>query len=322
MAEMSPVSTQDLAEAVSREYGYDAATVAGTYLQAFAKYHHQGVYSVNQKTMSSEHQEKLEKILTEDFYYFDEIRQIYQQVAPDADVEEINPYNLKNMGFVVLSRYAVQNYSSLESYYEHLLTCEDIINVRPYRERFASVVMFSQKLMELKRSLTVIEYAPNQLIHIRKLEQSGITREMIHVFCDQVYNKIEDNTYFSAHSLKLSGFQSELYELGFDDWFYSNLLIADDRFSFTRAFGTIIMYKGKKDITIKSFLNALIQKYGSVDVLDLLNELENVYGCNRMEKIDVVYKIRGTEIYYDDYLERFYARKDLYYRELEEAEEA
>ena len=322
LEEMSPVSALDLATEISREYGYDIATVEYTYLQSFAKYHHQGVYSVNQKTMSSEHQEKLKKMLTEDFYYFDEIRTIYQNLFPDADPEEINSMNLKKMGFIVLSRYAVQHYSSLEDYYENLLTCEDITDIRAYKKRFASVVMFAQKLMSLKRSLTVIEYAPDQLIHIRKLEQSGITREMIHVFCDQVYNEIEDNTYFSAHSLKLSGFQSELYELGFDDWFYSNLLIADDRFSFTRAFGTIMMYKGKEDITIKSFLNALIQKYGSVDILDLLNELENVYGCNRMEKIDVVYKIRGTEIYYDDYLERFYARKDLYYRELEEAEEA
>ena len=176
--------------------------------------------------------------------------------------------------------------------------------------------------MALKRSLTVIEYAPDQLINIRKLERSGITREMIHVFCDQVYSEMKDSTYFSAHSLRISSMQSPLYDLGFDDWFYANLLIADDRFSFARVFGTIILYKGKKDITIKSFLNALIRKHRSIDILDLLDELEKIYGCNSVDKTDVIYKLHGTEVYYDGYLERLYANKDLYYRELDEAEEA
>lgn len=321
MVEMSPVSLQDLAAEVSRVYGYDIATVEGTYLQPLSLYYHQGIYSINQKPMSLEHREQLKQMLKEDFYYLDEIRIIYQNLIPDADLEEINPMNLKAMGFIVLSRYAVQHYPSLEDYCEHLLTCEDITDIRSYKKKFASVTMFSQKLMELKRSLTVIEYAPDHLIHIRKLKQSGITREMIHAFCDQVCNKIEDNTYFSARSLRLSSFQSPLYDLGFDDWFYANLLIADERFSFSRMFGTIILYKGKKDVTIKSCLNALIQKHRSVDILDLMDELENAYGCNPMDKTDLIYKTQGTEVYYDRYLERFYANQDLYYRELDEAEE-
>lgn len=321
MAEMSPVSTQDLAEAVSREYGYDAATVAGTYLQAFAIYNHHNVYSIKQNVMCPENQKKLKNALQGDFYYFDEIRKIYQQVVPDADVEEINPYNLKNMGFIVLSRYAVQNYSSLESYYEHLLTCEDIINVRPYRERFASVVMFSQKLMELKRSLTIIEYAPDQIINMRRLEQAGVTKQMIFEFCDDVYDAIEDYTYFSAQSLHLSGFQSKLYDLGFEDWFYANLLIADNRFSFSSMFGTIILYKGERNITIASLAYTLIQKHESVDVIDLITELTEKYGCNQVDKSDLIYKAQSTGVYYDKYLERFYANKNLYYRELEDVEE-
>ena len=321
MMEMSPVSLQDLAAEVSRVYGYDIATVECTYLQPLSLYYHQGIYSINQKTMSLEHQEQLKQILKEDFYYLDEIRIIYQNLTPDANPEEINPMNLKKMGFMVLSHYALQNYASLEEYCEHLLTCEDTIDIRPYKKRFASVGMFSQKLLELKRSLTVIEYAPDQLIHIRKLEQSGITRETIHVFCNQVYNEIEDNTYFSAHSLRISCFQSPLYDLGFDDWFYANLLIADGRFSFSRMFGTIILYKGKENITIQSFLSALIRRHESIDVFDLMDELEKIYGCNRMDKKHIVYKPQRTGIYYDGYLERFYANQDLYYRELDEAEE-
>lgn len=321
MVEMSPVPAQDLAEAISHEYGYDTVTVASTYLQALAIYNHHNVYSIKQKVMSPENQKKLKNALQEDFYYFDEIRKIYQQVVPGADVEEINPYNLKNMGFIVLSRYVVQNYSSLESYCEHLLTSDDMVDIRPYRERFASVVMFSQKLMELKRSLTVIEYAPDHIVNIRKLEQAGITKQMIYEYCDDVYDAVEDNTYFSAQSLRLSGFQSKLYDLGFEDWFYANLLIADNRFSFSNMFGAIILYKGTSNITIGSFTNALIRKCGSIDIIDLMAELTEKYGCGQIDKWDLIYKAQGAGAYYDSYLERFYANANLYYRELESVEE-
>ena len=321
MSEMAPVSAQDLSEAISREYGYDASTVIGTYLQPFAAYCHQGIYTVEQKAMSLENQSKLKSALTEDFYYFEEIRAIYQEVVPGANAEEINPFNLKSMGFMVLSRYVVQNYPSLESYCMHLLTCEDMIDLRPYKKRLASVVMFWQKMMALKRSLTIIEYAPDSIISMRKLEQFGITKGMIRAYCDEVYSTVEDNTYFSAQSLRLSGFQSDLYELGFDDWFYANLLISDGRFSFNSMFGTIILYKGETNISISSFVNTLIQQHDSMDAIDLIAELEKTYGGKSVEKSHIINKIQGTEIYYDHYLERFYANENMYYRELEEAAE-
>lgn len=322
LKETAPVTMPELAEAVSNEYGYDPATVAGTYLQALNVYYHQGLYTVDQKVMSEDNQERLKQVLTEDFYFFNEIVALYKKNIPDADVEDINPFNLKKMGFVVLSRYAVQHYSSLESYCEHLLTCEDMVDISVHRKKFACVVMFSQKLMELKRNLAVIEYEPNKLINMRKLERLGVTKEAIQDFCDQVYDEVADESYFSAASLRQGGFQSELYDLGFGDWFYANLLISDERFSFGNMYGTIILYKGKKDITIKSFECALVQKHGVVDVLDIKDELESVYGCKSVDKSDIVYKINGTEVYYDKYLERLYANENLYYNELEESEEA
>ena len=320
--EKSPISAQDLIESVSDEYGYKKETIMGSYLSPFKIYYHQGFYSVEQKEMSVEHQNQLKQVLTEDFYYFDELRKIYKTIIPAADIEEINPYNLKKLGFVVLSRYAVQHYPSLESYYENLLTSEEMIDIEPYRKKFAYVMMFSQKLGELKRNRTVIEYEPNKLINIRKLERLGVTKKAIQDFCNQVYDEVADESYFSAASLRQGGFQSELYDLGFGDWFYANLLISDERFSFGNMYGTIILYKGKKDITIKSFECALIQKHGVVDVLDLKDELESVYGCKTVDKFDIVYKINGTEVYYDKYLERLYANENLYYNELEESEEA
>ena len=109
-----------------------------------------------------------------------------------------------------------------------------------------------------------------------------------------------------------------MYDLGFSDWFYANLLVSDDRFSFGIFFGNLILYKGKCNVTIKSFETNLIRRHGCVDTYDLLSELVDEYGCKVTERNDVIYKVQDTEIYYDRILDRLYANKDLYYKELEE----
>lgn len=314
----APIGAVELCELISQEYGYDPGVILGTYLQPFAVYYHQGLYSVDQKVMPAENKRMLQAALTEDFYYIGEIRKTYAQLVPNADLEEVNPYNLKSMGFVVLSRYVVQHYPSLEAYFEDLLTRDDIVDLKPYRKRFAYVQMFSQKLMELKRNLDVIEFEPDRILNFRKLARAGITKEMIQDFCDAVYDAVQEGTYFSSRSLRQDGFVSELYDLGFSDWFYANLLISDSRFSFGNMFGSLILYKGRENITIQSFLLSRVQEHICVDVLDLMTELKERYGCEISEKSDITYRLKNTQVYYDKILDRLYVNEEAYYRDLDE----
>ena len=140
-------------------------------------------------------------------------------------------------------------------------------------------------------------------------------------FCEAVWAFAEDESYFSIQSLKQAGFDSPLFELGFSDWFYSNVLVADDRFSYSNAFGNMIFCKGDTDVTIRSFLVWLVRAEGSVDVFDLMTELTETYGCVVPEKWDIIYRFDNTDIYHDKYLDRLYANEELYYRELDETED-
>jgi hypothetical protein len=318
MIEMSPVSVQDLCQQIFEEYGYDPMVTWSNYLQPFVVYYHEGIYSVDQKAMRADRMAALHSMLPDDFYYMDEVRKIYAKLFPDADLEEINPYNLKSMGFIVLSRYVVQHYPSLEAYCEHLLTREDIVDLKPLRQRLTYVQMFSIKLMELKRNLDIIEFEPGQILNFRKLSRAGITKEDIRQFCDAVYEFIPEGRYFTAQSLKADGFESDLYDLGFSDWFYANLILADERFSYTNVFGNIVLYKGKLDITIQSFLIDRICDHGWIDTFDLMTELENRFGCVASDKSDITHRLKNTQIFRDQDLDRLYANVDLYYRDLDE----
>ena len=317
----APISMNDLADLIQEEYGYDKATVMATYLTPFKAYYHQGMYRVDQKVMPNQHMDVLKNILTDDFYFIEDIKRIYRNAIPDADLETINPYNLKNMGFNVLSRYVLQNYPSLDAYFNHILTEKELVDITEYRKKYCYIQMWSTKLMRLKNSYDIIEFEPNQIVQFRRLEKAGVTKQMLKEFCDEVYQYVQDGTYFSAKSLRLSGFESELYDLGFSDWFYASVLCADGRFSFNNMFKSLILYKGNMPISINSFVYDYVKRVGSIDTYELMDILENEYDCKLADRNKFMRGIYGINLYYDPILQRLYLNEELYYKELDNDQE-
>lgn len=317
----TPIEINAFADLVRQEFGYEQASfIASPEMNALKIYYHNGILNIEQKVMSLENQKRLRQALTEDFYFMDELKQIYAKAVTEADLDEINPYNLKVLGFIVLSRYAVRNHSSLDAYLRKLLLQNEITDLTVLRKRYGYVILFSQILMELKRSYEVIEFEPNQIVAFRRLAHMGVTKEMLRSFCDQAHNYFPPGQYFTAHYLKTQGFQSELYDLGFDDWFYAQVLASDSRFANTQAFGNIVLCSNTKQITIQSFLVSMIQEYGSVDVLDLISDMESDYGFSGLVPSDIVYRAKNAGIFYDDVLHQLYADKEQYYWELDNQE--
>lgn len=312
----APLTQEELLDLVRKEYGFESGAIIW---KNFSKYYYQGSYRVDYKVMSDDAKTLLSEKLTEDFYYIDEIKKIYKDLFPGADSSEINPFNLKNIGFSVLSKYAYQNHASLDAYFKNLLTKSDILDIKPLRKKFTYVQAFSGTLTHLKNNKIVFEFDPDHLINKRKLEAGGVTDELIENFCDSVFDFVEANTFFSIKTIKSAGFEHELFDLGFSDWFYANILAEDERYSSEQIFNNIVLYKGKTTVTIKAFEMWIIKTHGSIDTYDLMEEMIR-YGCKTNEKSDVTYRLHGTEIYYDNILDRFYSSAEAYYRELEETE--
>lgn len=320
LLEHSPISQVDLADLIRQEYGYDQQTVIGTYLTSFNKYYHDGIYEFEQKVMPADRMTNLKGQLTEDFYYTDEVRKIYLKLYPEADPEEINRYNLMEMGFSIYASYVIQNYPTADKYFESLFTSNEITDLTLLRKRHTYSQLFSQKFMELKRNLTIVEYEHNKIILFKKLEEFGVTKEKVADFCQLIYEIVPDESFFTIQSLQKDGFYSDLFDLGFPDMFCGSLLLSDNRFGSGYAFGNRFFYKGEKTVTFRMLMVSLVEENGSIDILDLIHLLEKQYGFNNVDKWDVIYKVQGSGVYYDSFLERLYASEDLYYQELEEYE--
>lgn len=161
-----------------------------------------------------------------------------------------------------------------------------------------------------QRQLVMVEFEPNKLIQFSKLEKAGVTQEKIREYCDNIYETVADGVYFSIQSLRQDGFEHELFELGFSDWFYASLLMSDNRFAVAQMYGVLVFCKNEPAITIQSFLVNRIREHRMIDVYDLLTELTERFGCNVEDKSRIPYRLDSTEVYHDNILDRYYANAD------------
>ncbi len=196
----APISMNDLSEIISWEYGYDIATIKGTYLDVLKDYSYMGVYRLEQKIMPEERMKEFMALLDQDFYYISELKQLYFDKIPFAHPDEINPFNLKKMNFTLSNNVALRNYPNLYEYFKKILTSSDIMNIKEIRHRYAQVQAFYTTLSDLKHRRDVVEFEPNRLITISRLEEAGITRDDLNCFCDAVYINSDIDNYFVFNS--------------------------------------------------------------------------------------------------------------------------
>lgn len=78
------------------------------------------------------------------------------------------------------------------------------------------------QLYKLKSEYEIIEFSPNKYIHFRRLNEFRVNN--VKDIAD-VIKFVGEGKYFTLVSLKNEGFSHELDELGFEDWFYTSLLV-------------------------------------------------------------------------------------------------
>lgn len=321
--ELAPISANGFAEVLSEEYGYSIETIRANWFSCISEYCHQGIFSIDYQAMPEDHMSLLKENLTDDFYFFHEIKKIYRMLIPNADISLIFPYNLKRMGFKVYGSYAVQSFDSAEAYFSHLFTCKEIVDASAFHDRLKNVKMYEQVWRSLKDDYTIIEFAPMQYIHIAKLQKMGITREDLHDFCDEVYAFAEPNSYFTMEYLRNHGFEAALDLLGFDTQFYVSVLCEDRRFTNWRFGRNTVFFVADENlsraenryISTKGFIANYLQKTGSVDIDELLTTLEDEFNL-KFERWKIIEECKNSDLYYDQIMEKLYVNYDAYFEEI------
>ena len=313
---LAPVTNVDFAREYEKEYGVSANTVLANYMTNFDLYFYNGLYKIDFPTLSNIIADKLKIKLKDDFYMLAEIRDIYEMEFPQSDKTLLNPFSLKSIGFKVYSSYVVTDkYNSATEYFNTLLTKEDVTNVENIPSKVKEIIAYNTQLYKLKSEYEIIEFSPNKYIHFRRLNEFGITKAMLKGYCEDVINFVGEGKYFTLVSLKNEGFSHELDELGFEDWFYTSLLVENKlNISYQRIGGNKVMICGNFDIRFEEFLESIVfrQESLSIEVNDIEDILKQQYNIN-INTWKLIQTVKDSSMYYDPISGKIFADYDTYY---------
>lgn len=313
----APISAYDLADRYEEEYGVKAPTAMANYFDQLDVYYHNGIFSIDFPALSTEQEQRMTEILTEDFYPIAHIVRCFRREFPDLPTNLINSYSLKTLGFLVYSGYVVRNtYSSAREYFIKLLTENDIVDLREFNPDLMYRSSFTVLMYNLRAEREIVEFAQKQYINIRRLRAAGCDIDQIDAFCDSVAKYTEQGDFFTVQSLRKKGFEHELFDLGFEDYFYSALLAEDKRNFACRNMGVAKLFlRGNGESTMEAFLRGLLEQRSSFEIHDLMEFLYDEYGI-KTDVTDLRINAQNAGLYYDSIMKTVYIDYDTYFEEI------
>ena len=318
LMQCAPITNVELAKKYEELYGVRWNT-ATNYFTCINQFFYNGIYRIDQPTLPENQHQRLAQLLTEDIYTLSEVKHIYLREYPDGNLAFINSFALKNLGFHVYTDYIISNrFSNVSDLFYHLVDEHDLIDIRPVIEKGGKSFYnnIHNTIYELEAKRELIEYLPQQYIHIRRLNRNGIFVLDLEDYCDSVAKKIPSGDYFTITSLQQDGFSHFLEETGFDEWFFSSILAKDkEHFSHYKIGKTRLFRRGKKTFLFIDFLQWLLEPTGKMDIFDLCELLEEHYNIH-IDIYNLISIVRSSTLYYDEIMEAAYIDYDTYFEEV------
>ena len=317
LIETAPINKWDFAKAYEELYGAKAATVMGSYVKCLEDYLVGDTYRINYDPMPLDQVAKMKEMLDQPIYRIADIERLYYRTYPEAPRQMVNAYTLRQMGFEPQSNYAYRNcYKNAADCFRHMLLDEDIVDETEFPRCVHTIGAYTSTQMGLRLSRDITDYQPGKFINIRRLEQIGVTKETLETYCAAVSRAVPRGGLFTIESLRSSGFEHPLDDLGFEPWFYSSVLAADkERFSIRRLGSTRIICSGIRDVQLSDLIVSIVERERQYEIHDLNEYLSDYYGIViPLEKLKSV--IGGTDLYYDKIMETVYVDYDTYFEEV------
>lgn len=313
---LSPISKQDFINEYEDFYGVDSKTFVANYLSYIDKYNCSGIYDIKFEEYDDSIFLELKDILSEELYAVQEVKEKIGKTFPNYKKEFLNPILLKKLGYKISGGYVVKSqYDSASSYFYQFLQKNEIVKLDDISSKIKSLPMFTSQIYRLKYVYEIIEFSPNKFVNFSKLKKLGITKEDLKQYCSDVLEFIGKDKYFTTFSLKKNGFYHELDELGFDDYFYTSILIEDkNRISYRRIGKNKLMYSNGEGANFEDFLERIVYKQEKlyIEVYGLNDLLRDEYNIV-LDVHDVISSVRSTSMYYDPISKIVFADYEIYY---------
>lgn len=313
--QLSPIKSRDFALAYEDKYGVDTKNFIANYAKLINQYLINGYYVIHTENLDNEHLNALKNLLIEDFYWKEDLENIYISLFNDGNIKNLNAQNIKLLNYTMTSNCIYSDrFNSLADCIEHILLKSNIFNLN-INNKFRTLHTFYLVFAKLRNNLDIIEFDLDKYISFKKLESVGLNKNDLYEYQNKVINYIGDK-YFTVISLKNDGLKyDKLDKLGFDEYFYSSILINNPSIQYRKIQNTYLMKKGEEQFELSDFLIYIMGKLRKIDIYDLCDYIKTQYGLD-INRYKIVAITKECSLYYNQITEKVYIDYDEFYNEI------
>lgn len=300
---MAPISNVELACEYEQQYGVRSETVLANFFKTIDVYYHDGLFDIEQQDLTDSEYIILKNKLTDDFYLWDTVEEIYFRNTAAPKTDAINSMTLKKLGFRVYSQYVINaKYASAEAYFINLLLKNEVLFIDDLPHGIRSIQAYYSVLTDLRDTLELIEVCKNEYRRFDSFakEYSIDSKDILYDIGAMIGEKIAEYEYFSIELLTTTETVAEFPDIIKNPYILNSLLRIQPAIKTGRIANSYIGTKKSNELSQLGLITHLIKTDGEMGINELISKMKKKY-CLDLNRSRVMYVISESEkIAYDD----------------------
>lgn len=311
--ELSPISISDFCKYMETEYGHKEATLTSYIVSNMQEYIDNGLLRSNMVILPDYVIEKIKCILKEPIYSLDDFKLLLIENGFENIIENIiTSANMYKIGYRIRSSYIMRkDINSIEDYIKHQALENDFI----LNDNFLKNSTYYTMMKRIEKNLDIFLISNDEYITIKKLNELGITKKDVSIFCNQVYERFKNEEYFTVSNVKDLIDINKLDDFGFDDIFFENIIGNIDNIQYLKFSNNKLYSFLYAVIDSKKFVLDCIGGRAAISIDELQYEIEDKYGIEVTQE-RIKNAIVDTDLYCSNELNKIYQNKEYYYEEV------
>ncbi|WP_436855426.1 DNA-directed RNA polymerase subunit alpha C-terminal domain-containing protein [Staphylococcus caeli] len=312
MYKHAPLYVEEFVNKYFEVFGVKQQTVRANYLKYIDQYISddyikEGSDSINKKDVNN-----VRAIINnKEFMFIEDVKQ-----ELEYEIENLQII-LKHLNYKTFTSYILKNkYDTIVKYFDEIFYKDkEIVDLTTIDKRVWNLSSFGSWLYDKYKTMELLEFSPKKYITKKKLNELGLSLEVLTSFRQEVLDKLSDKKVWSITTIIDVIDNEEIDVFGFDSIFYRSILRGLENI-YSNKIGGNYLLKKDEHFTVSSLIEEEVTQIKMIDIFDLTEIINEKYEIN-LEYYKLIEVIKHTNMYYDEIMEKVYLDLNYYYEEFE-----
>lgn len=312
MYEHAPLYVDEFVNLYYETFGVKEQTVKANYLKYIDKYIVDDYIKSNFESVNEDDLKYVESILDgREFMFIEDLKELLEHDITDLQII------LKHINYKTFTSYILKSeYETSVNYYnEKFYNNMDIVDLSNIDKRIWNLSSFGAWLNNKFKTMELLEFSPKKYITSKKLNEIGLTRDILEDFRHDVLEKLSDQKVWTINTIIDVIDNEKIDSFGFEPIFYRSILRGMENI-YSNKIGGNYLLKKDQDFSFSELIEEEVTKVKMIDIFDLTEIINEKYDIN-FEYYKLIESIKRTTMYYDEIMEKVYLDLNYYYEEFE-----